>query len=78
MKYLKHLNRHQREVYRHHVHVDAWRMEEYEGWCYQMFGGKRKRWQNLHYVSSTRADKCKGLFLFKHESDAMLFQLRWQ
>jgi hypothetical protein len=79
MKYLKYLNRHQREIYCHHVPVEIWTRYAAEAWCYQTFGGKRKRWQAViagDSLSDITNRKC--YFLFRQHADAMLFQLRWR
>lgn len=76
MEYLKYLNRHQRELYCHHVKVDPAKYNECMGWTYEMIGPTKRRWQHK-IIFNDIGFEAYVLFMFRSESDAVFFKLRW-
>lgn len=77
-RYLRYLNRHQREVYRYHCWHNGVLHTKVFTWCLEMFGDTHKRWQSKYFECDTgKPFAYKTLYLFRNQGDAVLFSLRW-
>jgi len=78
-RYLRYLNRYQRDVYQYHCWPTTYESyEEVFDWCEQMFGSRHKRWQAKYFSHDTGDPFAyKTLYMFRNHSDAVLFNLRW-
>lgn len=75
-RYLRYLNRHQREVYQYHCWHNSY--GEVVDWCEQTFGSRNKRWQAKYFgYDASDSFAYKTLYMFRSHSDAVLFTLKW-
>lgn len=74
-RYLRYLNRHQREVYLYHCWYEFYQINVFD-WCEETFGSQHKRWQ-VKYFGGEPGVGFRTLYLFRNHSDAVLFKLKW-